>query len=396
MRYTQLIGASDQYAGEFAGFRLFRGSLNEQFAAFEARFLAHLETQRANKGQQMKAASAARRGALSASLAAYQERRTRFLADGLDYYLMEAVADVDALALMLEKEPHIRLIQFAGETSVKDRFVASQPRLPFPGAPHEARSATALTQQRSSPALTGRGTPAELTCGTAGDEACPPDATWLPAIEGADWSASSTVSWNPSYTTGNFDSQLFWSTALWDNPYAPGTLFGVNTSAFRGPPSLPACNPRFTGLDAPCSREDGIRVSNPSYESDGRVPNPACTLQRRSGTMADVFFGCFYHFFWDGNLPGAYMDTTIFDGPATYSATVGAFYGEDIQSGSYYDTHIDFFSLYANDVSGLTLAFDGQVGTVPTFRQLCLAIAPGPEFCVFATDTTNLGTGVYE
>ncbi len=219
---------------------------------------------------------------------------------------------------------------------------------------------------------------------------CPPDKYWLPSptlMPGASNSVRSYIinytynyaddsesisSRSKSWSTGSFYSKFKWST----NP--------MNTAAYNNS-SLPACDPDIDPLEftATCDgdQNDVIYVPESTYEDEGLIPNPACTILRRTGTTYDRSFGCYVADYAWSNLPSAYLDTTFSDGKK-FVATIGSFNAAVITPGKTYVHYQRFWAWKSNnlDLDVDRLDHGGQIGT-----RFC---SFSPAFCAYAVDTS--------
>lgn len=210
---------------------------------------------------------------------------------------------------------------------------------------------------------------------------CPPDENWVPSPKVIAGAANSVVSIITNYTythdsqqstqwsSGSFYSRFRWST----NP--------VNTAAFKDH-SLKACKPSINPFITCKDQNDVIYIPKATYEDEGHVPNPACSLLTRTGTSWDRQFGCFVADYAWSNLPYAYLDTALLDGQS-YIATIGSFQASAVVPGTTYVHYQSFWGWGHNKLTELgRLNHSGQIGTA-----YC---SFSPAMCTFSVDTTHI------
>ena len=181
--------------------------------------------------------------------------------------------------------------------------------------------------------------------GVSGEANCPPDNLWAPDDDY--WSAESSTSsviWNYGgqspwvegyvYSTHEWATQLFYGVPL-------------NTLSYKGT-WMKECDPVLDPgeLDLDCAdNNDAVYVDDATFESEGQVPNLACSLSPRTGLgIIDRNYTCFTSSLGLSTLPSWYLDTTFFDDWQLYNASIGSLAPETIIEGNEYYAYVQFWA----------------------------------------------------
>jgi hypothetical protein len=217
-------------------------------------------------------------------------------------------------------------------------------------------------------------------------------------------------------------------------PLAPGSSetknHKVSTFAWSGDPiayegSPSVCSPYrgFGGPDAPCDPQTvngNFVLGQTGFEDKIVIPNPACTLFVRTGTLSDANNGCFIADEWVSNLPAPYLDTTALDTrlpfeTSKFVASVGSADGKQLRTAAEippgavqkitnsaldYYWSIAFWAYGSNNGVGMSARHLQAVTFYDATADVCrngTGNAPpyGPAACMFNVDISVVGPDQY-
>ena len=179
---------------------------------------------------------------------------------------------------------------------------------------------------------------------------------------------------------------------------APNVTLPVSTLAFKASGLTPcSVDPDRIFGTARCSSSDqnAIYVPSPGIEDELLIGNPACSGGNRNGDSSDWARGCFYPYYAESNLPGAYLDTTYGDHPAPdpWNLAVGSSRPAEIAEGATYINYAEFYSDGYNNMIGQFAWHNVSVDSWVTVSAPCAyGYAHGqPEaFCLFPVDSVRI------
>jgi hypothetical protein len=141
-----------------------------------------------------------------------------------------------------------------------------------------------------------------------------------------------SVSW-PDVALGTVAGRIEFGTGLsiynstWGN--VPASTLAFKANSVYTPTAAVYCDPdiNVSTLDAPCdaSQQNVYAVPEAGYEDKILIQDYSCTVTVRTNGNSDAIAGCLTHdSYWYSDLPGAYRDSVLLDGPNYYVSASGS------------------------------------------------------------------------